>query len=160
MSRRVEILFPGLAAAGYRVTSPATTAYNCIAWAAGDETDWWWPDMFGDYYWPEEAPRIETMEAFVAAYGLLGYQPCQNTDLEPGFEKVAIYINANGAPTHAARQLSSGWWTSKLERLEDIEHKTLDSLNGELYGRVGLALRRPLALSTSASDKNDDTAQP
>ena len=29
-------------------------------------------------------------------------------------------IDTNGKPTHAARQLSSGLWTSKLGKLQDI----------------------------------------
>jgi len=33
--------FPRLTAARYRVTSPATTDYNCVAWAAGDTEHWW-----------------------------------------------------------------------------------------------------------------------
>jgi hypothetical protein len=27
----------------WSVTSPADTLTNCIAWAAGDTTQWWWP---------------------------------------------------------------------------------------------------------------------
>lgn len=32
--------FPHLAATGYRITSPATRAYNCFAWAAGEDDRW------------------------------------------------------------------------------------------------------------------------
>lgn len=35
--------FPGLQAEGFAETSSPTTDYNCIAWAAGDQTQWWWP---------------------------------------------------------------------------------------------------------------------
>ena len=31
----LENFFPNLKLTGYAVTSPATSAYNCIAWAAG-----------------------------------------------------------------------------------------------------------------------------
>jgi len=143
VSRHFATIFPLLAETQYQETSPATPEYNCIAWAAAEDTDWWWPDVFGDYYWPPDAPRVETMEAFVVAYGLLGYKPCETADLEPGYEKIALYRDSQDQPTHAARQLPSGKWTSKLGQLEDIEHDTLDGLDGDLYGRVGQILKRP-----------------
>src|SRR5439155_1575216 len=39
----LEQLFPGLRAAPYREMSLRTHRYNCIAWAAGDDANWWWP---------------------------------------------------------------------------------------------------------------------
>ena len=148
MSSHIETLFPGLAATGYQETSPATPEYNCIAWAAATEEDWWWPDAFGEYYWPSGVPRVETIEAFITAYSLLGYTPCETADLEHEYEKIALYIDPQGIPTHAARQLPSGKWTSKLGQMEDIEHNTLDGLNGSIYGKVGQILKR----STQGND--------
>src|SRR5207244_363796 len=40
----LEALFPGLRGTSYRITSPPDSAYNCVAWAAGDQASWWWPD--------------------------------------------------------------------------------------------------------------------
>jgi hypothetical protein len=142
VSNLIESLFPDLVAAGYHVTSPATPNYNCIAWAAEDETAWWWPDLFGDYYWPPQVPRAETLAAFIEAYATLGYQLCLDSDTEQDFEKIVIYVNVQGIPTHAARQLPTGNWTSKLGQLEDIQHSTLDGLCGDLYGQVGATLKR------------------
>lgn len=34
--------FPFLAKEGFTATSPTSTAYNCIAWAAGQTDEWWW----------------------------------------------------------------------------------------------------------------------
>ena len=45
MVKHIEDLFPKLRGKAYQVTSPRNEAYNCIAWAAGDTTDWWWPDF-------------------------------------------------------------------------------------------------------------------
>lgn len=45
-------------------------------------------------------------------------------------------------PKHAARQLASGRWTSKLGKLEDIDH-ALHDLEGMLYGAVVLFMKRP-----------------
>ena len=63
-------------------------------------------------------------------------------DLEDGYEKVVFYSDENGTPTHFARQLTSGKWTSKLGNLNDIEHDTLDSLICARYGKPGLVLKR------------------
>src|SRR2546425_9618259 len=49
--------FPNLSRDLYGVTSDDTEDYNCVAYAAGDTTLWWWPDPFGEYYWPVNAKR-------------------------------------------------------------------------------------------------------
>lgn len=123
----------------YRITSPVDRAYNCIAWAAGVSNRWWWPSL--DTYWPPEIALEETLDAFVLAYGSLGYEVCPDGALTPDLEKVAIYSKA-GLPTHAARQLPNGMWTSKCGPQEDIEH-TLDGLNGLQYGAPTIFLSRP-----------------
>ena len=142
---QIPALFPGLRNSPFRVTSPATRDYNCVAWAAGDTAHWWWPDHDPDndaIYWPPGVPLEETVDAFVAAFATLGYTASSSEEPEPGFEKVALF--ASGAvPTHAARQLPNGRWTSKLGRRQDIEHE-LHAVSGELYGKVELVLKRPL----------------
>jgi hypothetical protein len=94
------------------ITSPSTPDYNCIAWAAHDIERWWEPDPFELYYWPEDAPRSISLEAFVAAFSTKGFSPCDSDHVEPDLEKIAIYVNAQGKPTHAARQLPNGRWTA------------------------------------------------
>ena len=145
MSNPLERVFPKLVSTGYQVTSPATTDYNCIAWAAGDDAEWWWPDRSGFGYWPPHIERAETLEAFIAAYGTLGYEPCADGELEADHEKVALYVDAHSKPTHAARQLPSGNWTSKLGEWEDIEHNSPEGVAGMVYGTVRQYLRRPLS---------------
>ena len=135
---RIEVYFPGLRDSEYRVTSPEAATYNCIAWAAGDSRRWWWPT--DKSFWPKGAPRKVTVTAFVRAFGTYGYVPCESPSLEDGFEKVAIYVK-DGRPTHAARQLPTGKWTSKLGPLEDIEH-SLRAIEGDQYGSVAQILRR------------------
>jgi hypothetical protein len=140
----LETLFSALGGSGYVITSPADDRYNCIAWAAHDNERWWWPDE--DSYWPDGAPREETIAAFVAVYGELGFVSCDDPLLEAGYEKVAIYAAPDGMPTHAARQLPSGLWTSKLGQLQDIQHQ-LEDLAGPVYGSCARFLKRerPLA---------------
>jgi hypothetical protein len=55
-----------------------------------------------------------------------------------------LFVDARGVPTHAARLLPSGLWTSKLGEWEDIEHD-LHALEGDVYGTVALLLKRPCA---------------
>jgi hypothetical protein len=144
MVEDIEARFPGLRTSPFRVTSPATRAYNCIAWAAGDTVHWWWPDLDADddaVFWPPSAPIEETVDAFVAAFATLGFSPASGEHLEAGFEKVALFA-IGAVPTHAARQLPSGRWTSKLGLREDIEHD-LHAVTGETYGAVALVLKRP-----------------
>jgi hypothetical protein len=83
--------FPFLVPKNHVVTSPKTPRYNCIAWAAGDNQRWWWPDPDNVAYWPAGATREATVAAFIEAFGTLGYQPCINSDLEPGYQKVPLY---------------------------------------------------------------------
>jgi Asp-tRNA(Asn)/Glu-tRNA(Gln) amidotransferase B subunit len=59
-------------------------------------------------------------------------------------EKIALFVGLDKEVTHAARQLPSGAWTSKLGDWEDIEHKTLSGLESACYGRVARILRRPV----------------
>lgn len=142
MSRLTDY-FPGLRTSEFRVTSPQTPSYNCIAWAAGDSERWWWPDAFGLYYWPSGACRGEFLEAFEEAYALLGFETCGHDKFEEGFEKVALFADEYGRPTHAARQLANGRWTSKCGKLEDIEHE-LSAIFGDSYGQAVRYLRRPV----------------
>ena len=138
----IESAFPHLQQSGYRITSPADYRYNCIAWTAGDVSHWWEPSRQRGFYWPPDATREYTLESYVQAYMLNGYSLCDNDEYEYGFEKVAIFVDAMGIPSHAARQTESGAWTSKLGEWEDIEHNRLRALEGNLYGTVARILKR------------------
>lgn len=141
MSHPFDQSFPRLQLTGYTITSPADRRYNCIAWAAGDQTRWWWPDASECGHWPDGVAREWTTSAFIAAFATLGYAPCSSSELEQGVEKIALYVS-NGRPTHAARQLPDGTWTSKCGRAEDIRH-ALGGLSGEVYGEPTVFLSRP-----------------
>jgi hypothetical protein len=143
----LEELFPNLTRTGYRISSPASLAYNCFAWAAGQHDVWWEPDPNGDTYWPEGIPAARTLNAIILAYATLGFVPANGGDIESGFEKIALYAR-EGRPTHAARQIGEALWSSKLGPLEDIEH-TLEGLSGDRYGTVVQFLKRPVGSSTA-----------
>ena len=140
----VSASFPNLAPGNHAITSGRSTAYNCIAWAAGDDARWWWPIDIEDVHWPEGVPRVEELSAFVAAFATLGYAECEGGGLERGLEKIAIYA-ADGIPKHAARQLPDGQWSSKLGKSFDLSH-TLEAITGPAYGEPELFLSRPLVV--------------
>lgn len=136
--------FPNLNDGNCQITSPATAAYNCIAWAAGNNRRWWDPN--GLYYWPPNVPREVSIDAMVQVYEGLGFTICLSGDLEPDLEKVAIFAKQSGTrrlPTHAARQLDSGEWTSKLGPCEDVSHTDVNGVNGPAYGEVAYFMSRP-----------------
>lgn len=135
---RLESSFPRLKGTTYAVQDNPTTTYNCIGWAAGDTTRWWWPNKYG--YWPSGIARKVTVESFEAVFGTLGYQRCDNGGRVEGVEKIAIYTK-NGVPTHAARQMENGTWTSKMGQGVLISHE-LDWLIGTAYGSPAFYMAR------------------
>jgi len=137
----LERLFPNLKNTGYQITSPQTADYNCIAWAFEDSGTWWWPDANETMYWPEHLERKETLEIFVKAFEHIGYKKCSSSEVEQGYEKIAIFVDNQQIPTHAARQLPSDKWTSKIGQSFDIEHE-LDGVTESDYGSVGLIMKR------------------
>ena len=132
--------FPNSALEPLEVTSIATGNYNCIAWALEETYRNYWvqPEDFFD--WLPSVPHLETLESFIAFFKTAGYDVCDSDQPEPGFQKIAFFVK-DGLPTHAARQLSDGTWTSKLGVLEDVRH-SLFSVSGGLYGEVAVVLRR------------------
>jgi hypothetical protein len=129
--------------ANHRRTSWSAKRYNCIAWAAGYIARPWWPLNPSIAYWPPTAIDAVTLDAFISAFQSIGYEVCKDPSFERSFEKVAIYVDSHGVPTHAARQLRNAKWTSKLGDFPDIEHNTLNDVNCDTYGMPKSYLRRP-----------------
>jgi len=135
--------FPNLNGTNSKVTSRADSAYNCFAWA-GHYTDRWLDPIKPLGYWPPNVPPRATLNNFTKVYEADGWSRCDSPDVEPGYEKIAIYTDRRGLPQHAARQLESGRWTSKLGEAEDIEHDNLEVFDGSIYGTPARYMRRPL----------------
>jgi len=129
-------------------TSPATSLYNCIAWAAGDAGRWWEPGR----YWPVTSDRLDHgLNTLIDAFKALGFELCEDGEVENDFEKVALFASFSEF-THAARQLPTGKWTSKLGKSLDIEHDSPRDVAGGLYGEVAAYMKRrvvPIATSES-----------
>lgn len=137
--------FPRLQQSAYAATSPIDPVYNCIAWAVQDVQRWWWPTPFDPRcYWPPGVTTEETLFSFIQAFATVGFEPCESIRPEVGFEKLALYLDDAGVPTHAARQLGAVW-TSKLGEAHDIVHAALADLEGGIYGTAVHFFRRPIA---------------
>jgi len=134
-------LFPGTLAHPFLITSPPAKNYNCIAWACEDSSAWYWPDPDHNNFWPDNVPREVTLGAFQLLFEHLGYEACLDDSLEKRFQKIAIYSDSNNTPTHAARQLPNGNWTSKLGSWYDVAHTVQNMDNGQ-YGKVAIIMRK------------------
>jgi hypothetical protein len=135
--------FPNLTASNHRdIISTPDPRYNCIAWAAGIDNDFWEPAE--GKTWPGNAPRgLDGLKvtSLLMVFESADYKECADGSLEDGIEKIAIY--ADGPEwMHAARQLATGKWTSKMGPDERIEHDAPENLAGGRYGQVVKFMRR------------------
>ena len=123
----------------YEETSKATINYNCLSWAVEIT------DTFLDpqarcvgYSWPDGAEREWTIAGCRQVLARYGYiEECGDGGFEDECVKVAMYVDEHGTPTHFARQIHGGKWTSKLGDLIDVVHDNLSCIEGhdcEHYG--------------------------
>src|SRR6267378_2175367 len=95
---------PKLSDANSTETSPYDPAYNCIAWALHDTSQFWWPLGAPDSFWPDDVPNEVTVGAFITLFESKGFERCESGVLEAKVEKIALYLQ-DSEPKHAARQL-------------------------------------------------------
>lgn len=131
--------FPNLASEGFEIVDQPSERYNCIAYAAGDTSEWWWPD--GVNYWPPWATPTDRIESLQEAFAGQGYERCDDSNVEAGYHKVALY-ESHGEMRHAAAQMPTGRWRSKMGRGPVIEHLSPNSLSGGHYGNPTVFVRR------------------
>ncbi len=147
---------PRLKESDYRETSPSRRRCNCFGWVIGDEERPWYPRGEPDRsYWPPGIRDDFSLEAFTEAYATRGFRPSSTgASLVDGVEKIALYLDDEGEPSHAALQQPDGRWSSKMGTWEDIEHDSTTCLEGGTYGQVALFLERP-----RRTDDDKDTNQ-
>jgi hypothetical protein len=138
-----ERLAACLRGSNYQPQSPRNQRYNCFAWAARDSDRWWEPPGLAAWtYWPDGVPTWDSLENYERAFQSVGFEACDDGELEIDIEKIAIFIDDDGSPQHAARQLPSGRWTSKLGWGIDIEHE-LETCDGDpAFGFVARFMKR------------------
>src|ERR1022692_2735651 len=94
--------WPKLRFGNHTVTSQATRRYNCVAFAANDERHWWEHGVYGGgIHWP--GGIADTLDGWMEVFIGAGFKVTDNRDVEPGIEKVAIYVSLEDMrPGHVA----------------------------------------------------------
>ncbi len=134
--------FPNLSSEDFEIVDEPSDLYNCIAYAVGDIAKPWDPN--GTRYWPPWAPRNDRIDSLIAVFAGLepAYEQCESSQVEDGYQKVALY-EVQGQAKHAALQMPNGRWRSKMGRGPVIEHRSPESLSDGIYGDVHCFMRRP-----------------
>jgi len=127
---------PTSRATPYEIKNPCP--YNCVAHALEVKDGYYWPQE--DAKWFDGIARDGSLGSIAEAFAKQGYTQCKSGDLERGKQKIAIYMGVDG-PTHVARQLASGDWTSKIGVNIDARHSLRD-LSGLLYGKASIFMAR------------------
>lgn len=156
----ILFIFPKLATdKKFKLTSKQNVNYNCIAWAAIVDNEFWWPEVKPypldgvRYKWPFNIENNEELRFFIELFKHKGYTKISSeiSNEHPEFRKVALFIKPsenldiiNCQCTHAARQRPNGLWTSKLGTFEDIEHSNPYDLEGPRYGKLAIILKKKL----------------
>ena len=135
--------------ANFKITSKEDPSYNCIAWAYNFSDRWMWPNtgytrfIDGIDYWPSSDIKEPSIQNFIEAFKLKGYEVCDGYQHEDGYQKVALYSFPNSNMcTHASRELRNGFWTSKLGPYQDIQHGDPTTIESTKYGKVCCILKR------------------
>ena len=153
VKKRIIKKFPKLAKdKDFKIESKATYDYNCIAWAYNIDNRWMWPNtgqycfLDGVHYWPSDEILDCDVSHFIKAFELQGYRVCEISKFDPDYRKIALYVKINSTEcTHASRELSNGFWTSKLGSFVDIQHGTPYTIENKDYGEVYCIMKKYLS---------------
>lgn len=122
------------------VKSDSDFNYNCLAFALGDNQNWWEPPGRYGFYWPAGFPADVGVETVTAILELHGFVVELDRHRRPVAESIAIYAKGDEW-THFAKYVD-GTWTSKIGEDHDITHTSLELLEGDMYGTVVRILSR------------------
>lgn len=153
---RLKSHFPNLDNGMVDISSFSDPTYNCVGWVLfennGNPPQKLWPSDCEGYHWPEDLPKIDTVDNFLEFFQRKGYSLCLTKIVEDHLDKIALYSVANRVK-HVAKQLKSGVWTSKIGDYETIEHENLEMLEydpdqefPQSWGRVSHILSCPKKL--------------
>ena len=137
--------FPKLGSdTNFKVNSPCTGVYNCIAFAMG-LTDRW-VDTFSapGHWWPPIAERSESKESLIKAFEYMGYEICDAADIEDGYEKVVLFCK-DDSWTHAAKIIANGVEHSKFGIGWDAIHSGNHIFQGSSYGDEYAYMKRKVS---------------
>jgi hypothetical protein len=151
----VERDFPALAGTEYDL-SDEDFNYNCLAFALGDQSNWWEPPKGLGQYWPpgfSEDVTVPTVELIIKTHGFTVETEIRST---PGTDAIAIFAEGNEW-THFAK-FSNGSWSSKLGDGHDVIGVSPEHLEGPLYGKIIKVLCRP-RLDASMNEQKEKIGQ-
>ena len=124
----------------FKLSSPFSFQYNCIAFAMG-MTDRWVDHGDIPWHWWPPVERGSSVEHLKNAFRYFGFEECGMDDtIDDQYDKVALYQLAD-CWTHAARIVASGIFHSKFGESYDGYHSSGDVLQAQ-YGNVCLIMRR------------------
>lgn len=124
----------------FKLTSPDTYQYNCIAYAMGMKDRWIDSSDLPWHWWPPVSKGRNGSD-LVEAFKYFGFVACGMDDsIEDDYDKVALYSNADGW-THAARVVGNGIYHSKFGASYDGTHSRGDVLQAH-YGDPFVIMKR------------------
>lgn len=142
-------IFPGLANdPQFKICSPQTPVYNCIAWAMGFKNRWVsnTSSIIVNFYhnryvwWPEGVEDSQRCEALIEAFRALGFEPTENHNYNPLYDKAILYTDGK-IWTHASRIIEEGIEHSKFGEEWDAIHGN-DRFQGSSYGYPYVIMQR------------------
>ncbi len=129
----------------FKLVSPFSFQYNCIAFALGINDRWVDHEDIPWHWWPpvEKGASIDHLKR---VFQYFGFEECGLDDqLDEMYDKVALYEVSNEW-THAARVVATGVYHSKFGESYDGRHSSGSVLQAQ-YGNVCLIMRRLRSLS-------------
>ncbi len=134
----------------FKISSPCSQIYNCIAWAMQYEDRWVdILDTLPGHWWPGGVEKDMKSETLVQAFEAEGFIRAENHIPEDGFDKVVLYKKENADEwTHAARIVSQTKEHSKFGQAWDGYHSD-NSLESQSYGKPFAYMKREQTYSTS-----------
>lgn len=124
----------------FKLLSPFSFQYNCIAFAMG-MTDRWVDHSNIPWHWWPPVEKGSSVEHLKNAFQYFGFEECgMNDEIDDLYDKVALYHIANQW-THAARVVAAGVYHSKFGESFDGRHSSGNVLQAQ-YGNVCIIMRR------------------
>ena len=132
----------------FRISSPLTTDYNCIAWAMGF-TDRWVENTSTTLvntvnarfiWWPPGVKDSRECDALIKAFEAIGFEITNDGGYDPIFDKAVLYTDGKGW-THASRITGLGEEHSKFGEGWDAYHGK-DKFRNTDYGEPYAIMQR------------------
>ena len=134
----------------FKIVEQDDINFNCIAHSLGIRNMSIWPAKLELWVWDKSLPYINTINNFVNLYRKFNYEICEDSSWEPDYDKIALYISilsCRNTVSHAAKQIDSYWWSSKMGGDELFEHD-LEAIENKNVGTKYVFLKRPKNLSS------------